>query len=150
MLVYLLAWHFAIFYTVTNYINKGYLVKLDVLATVANNLVWDFMAISTAMLLAILQIYLVDLLIRLPLSSHSKKLMVYGYCAFWLSVFVVSALVVVSAWDFYFTDRIFIIVCSWGIPVKTSSYCLDRLGGVGGSSLLTRLKFMVSPKIVYK
>lgn len=36
--------------------------------TVANNLIWDFMAISLAMLLAIIQIYLVDLLLRLPLS----------------------------------------------------------------------------------
>lgn len=41
---------------------------MDVLMTVANNLIWDFMAISQAMLLAIIQIYLVDLLLRLPLS----------------------------------------------------------------------------------
>lgn len=118
--------------------------------TVANNLVSDFMAISLAMLLAIIQIYLVDLLIRLPLGSSSKKWMVYGYCAFWLCLFVVGALVLISTLEFYFTDRIFIVVCSWAIAVKTSSYCIDKLKGCDNASLLTKLKFMCSPKIVYQ
>lgn len=123
---------------------------MDVLITVANNLVWDFIAISLAMLLALIQIYLVDLLIRLPLSSEYKKWMVYGYCCFWLCFFVMGALILISTLDFYFTDRIFLVVCSWGIAVKTSSYCLDKLKGCDATSLLTRLKFIYSPKIVYQ
>ena len=71
------------------------------------------------------------------------------YCLVWFVVFVGGALFALSRVNFYFTDRILIVVCSWALPVKTASYCLDRLQGAPAHPWLTTLKFIVSPLAIY-
>lgn len=119
------------------------------LLTVANNLAWDGMAVGSALLLALFQMYGTTLILKIPLKESSTKLLMYCYCALWMGVFVVGGLYLISVIDFYFTDRILIVVCSWTVPVKCASYCLDRLTACEKHSMLTKLKFIISPKVVY-
>jgi hypothetical protein len=67
-----------------------------------------------------------------------------------MSLYVSIGLYLISTINFYFTDRILIVVSSWVISVKTFSYCLDRITGNEGQSLLITLKYMVSPTVIYK
>ena len=86
--------------------------------------------------------------------------MVYGYCLLWLGIFVLGGLYLISKIDFYFTDIIFIVVCSWAFPIKTASYCLDRLENQKhqGKSQTSQkketplliFKFIISPLTIYK
>jgi hypothetical protein len=65
VLIYLLACHFPIIYMILNYINKGYLLKWDVLETVVNNLTLDFLVFLTFLGLALLQIYIMELILKI-------------------------------------------------------------------------------------
>lgn len=113
-------------YIVSNYINKGYFLKWDILQTIGNNLVEDTCVISLFIGLAILQMYIGNLLSKLIDNLDTKMKYVYGYCFGWLCFFVLIGLYVINAKHFYFTDRIFIVVVSWALPVKTASYCIDN------------------------
>lgn len=152
-------------YIVSNYINKGYILKWDILLTITNNLIEDSSIISLFISLAVLQMYLNHLLSKLYQCSSHKLQYVYAYCFGWMCFFVSIGLFVINTMDFYFTDRIFIVVVSWALPVKTASYCIDystrnddrmeekrekpveRLSFFGKFLLL--VKFLISPKIIY-
>lgn len=150
VLMYLLGVHFALVYTVTNYINNGYLLQLDVLLIIFNNLLWDFTAIASALLLVLLQLYLADLLLRVALPPQQKRMLMVAYSSVWIGAFVVAGLLMIHSLDFYFTDRILIVVCSWTLPVKSASYCLDRLLSAPQPVLPTKLKFIMSPLVIYQ
>jgi hypothetical protein len=148
-LLFLVAVHFAIIYIVTNYVSKGYLLKWDVLSTVAGNLFETVVAIGAAMLFALLEIYTADAIIH-TLGEKLGKSWVWLYCGLWLVGSVVGGWYLISGVRFYFTDRIFVVVVSWTFPVKTASYCLDRIAGCQVASLSHKLKFMVSPLVIYR
>lgn len=112
-------------YIVSNYINKGYFLKWDILQTIANNLVEDTAIISTFLALSLLQMYLTHLISKIYHNTNNKLQVMYAYCFVWLCLFVLIGLYVINAKHFYFTDRIFIVVVSWALPVKTASYCID-------------------------
>ena len=126
-LMFLIAVHFAVVYMVTNYINKGYILKWDVLQIVGSNLVEDLAAISSMIGFAVVQLYLGDLVIRVLRNMKGREIIAFGYCLLFGCAFVGGGLYLISRVDFYFTDRIFIVVVSWAMPVKTASYCFDRL-----------------------
>ena len=142
-------------YIVTNLINKGYVLKWDILQTITSNLIEDLTVISSFAGLSFMQMYLGMLLLRVM----SPKIM-YFYCLLWLGVFVGVGLYAINTLDLYFTDKIFIVVVSWGLPAKTASFCIDQLPSEGHEAvhatvrglrhLLFLLKFIISPKIVYK
>ncbi len=111
-------------YIVSNYINKGYFLKWDILQTITNNLLGDSSVILLFVVLALLQMYIRNLMNRMHISSRTA--VVYGYCLIWLGLFVIIGLYVINAKHFYFTDRIYIVVVSWALPVKTASYCIDN------------------------
>lgn len=119
--------YFCILYTVSNYFNTGHILKWDILSIIINNLRWDAYAIGAGLLLAFLQMYLSHLLIRVTKTMNNKNAIMYTYCILWLFLFVVAGIYVMNFIEFYFTDRIFIIVVSWSLPVKTGSYCIDQL-----------------------
>jgi hypothetical protein len=149
--------YFSLMYIVSNYINKGYLLQWDVLSTIANNFIEDVAVISSLVALAFLQIYLSTLLLR-QLPAQRQATYVYGYCLAWLGLFVGSGLLAINTINFYFTDRIFIVVVSWALPVKTASYCIDQLSGPlekerkrsGWAFLVFLAKYIVSPKVIYR
>jgi len=58
---------------------------------------------------------------------ETKQTIIWTFCACFAAIFVLGGLWFIYTFDFYFTDRIFIVVISWAFPVKTTSYCLDRL-----------------------
>ena len=150
-------------YIVSNYINKGYFLKWDILQTIANNLVQDAAIICTFVGLSLLQMYLSNLISKIYHNNGSKMQVLYGYCFVWLCLFVLMGLYVINAKHFYFTDRIFIVVVSWALPVKTASYCIDYSNENNKSNedcikvnqlsffgrLLVLVKFIISPKIIF-
>jgi len=142
--------HFAIIYLLTNYLQKGYILNWTVLRTIFNNLILDMQVVLTGVVLVLGQIYLSDLIGRMLKNNKYRYGIIYGYCLVWLAIFVLGGVAIINHYDFYFTDRIFIVVCSWTFPTKSGSYCIDRLHGSKAQSLLTKLKFIVSPMIVYK
>jgi len=87
----------------------------------------DLSVITICLLLAIAQMYICQLMLNIVKHSLNKYRMVYGYCLVWMMVFVVGMGWVLGSFDFYFTDRIFIVVIGWSAPVKTASYCIDYL-----------------------
>ncbi len=114
--------YFSLMYIVTNLINKGYVLKWHILHTITANLIEDLTVISSFALLSFMQMYLTLLLLRVM----SRK-GVYCYCLIWLGVFVAIGLYAINTLDLYFTDRIFIVVVSWALPVKTASFCIDQM-----------------------
>ena len=147
--IFLITVHFAFIYLLTNYLQKGYILNWTVLLAIFNNLIWDGEVILGGVVLVLRQIYISDGIGRLVRNSKNRHVVIYGYCFLWLVGFVVGGLVVMGGVDFYFTDRILIVVCSWAFPVKSASYCMDRLEGARGQPLLTKLKFIISPMVVY-
>jgi len=107
-----------------NYINKGYFLKWDILLTIINNLSWDTLAVSLSLIFSLVEIYMADLLLPLFKDEQKRRLFTYIYSACWLCFFVGGGLVLISIINFYFTDRILIVVLSWAFPVKTASYCI--------------------------
>ena len=149
--MFLIAIHFAVIYMVTNYINKGYILKWDVLHIVGSNLVEDAAAISSMIGFAMVELYLGDLMIKMLRNMKGREVIAFGYCLVFGCVFVGGGLYLISQVDFYFTDRIFIVVVSWAMPVKTASYCLDRLKNPSISqNFMHKIKFLISPMVVYK
>lgn len=119
--------YFCILYTVCNYFNTGHILKWDILIIILNNLKWDAYATSAGLFLALMQMYLSHLLIRMTKNIEKKYMIMYCYCLLWLLIFVVGGLFLMNLIQFYFTDRILITVASWSFPVKTTSYCIDQL-----------------------
>lgn len=132
---------------ILNFINKGYLLKTELLQTITSNLAYDVLAFILLLILALAEIYIFDLVIKLKMRSVS---IVYAYCIFWMVAFVSVGLYFITSIDFEFTDRILIVVCSWIIPVKVFSYCLDRINNSPKASILIALKYILSPAVIYK
>lgn len=66
-----------------------------------------------------------------------------------MAIFVSVGFYLIITINFYFTDRIFIVVCSWILPVKTFSYCIDRSNKSPQSGLILTLKYIISPSVIY-
>ena len=145
VLMFECGFYFTIIYTVTSYLHKGTLLDSRIFYTIANNLLSDLYALLACLLLAFLQLALADLLVPLFKSQAQQRLFVYVYSALWLLLFAGGGLALINTLNFYFTDRIFIVVCSWSLAVKTGSYCLDRLTTRAPQPLLLKLKFLISP-----
>jgi hypothetical protein len=119
--------YFCLLYTVANYLNRGYILQWHTLDIITNNLFHDASAMTTGLILAFIQMHLASPLLTLLRSHPQQTKLLYVYCGVWLLLFVVGGLMVMQTVQFYFTDRIFIVVVSWSLPVKTASYCIDQL-----------------------
>jgi len=96
---------------------------------IGNNLVWDGAATLTFFLLSLLQVKVGKLLLKI-----FNKTTISVYCLIWLIVMVNFGIWVIGSRDFYFTDRIFIVVLSWALSAKTGSYCLDQFSIAQGDT----------------
>jgi hypothetical protein len=70
--------------------------------------------------------YLAGLLVRMTNHIKGQEARVYLFCLVWLGIFVAIGLYAINSLSLYFTDKIFIVVVSWALPVKTASYCIDQ------------------------
>ena len=114
-------------YIASNYMIKAYFLKWDILQTITNNFIEDVAVICLLVFLGLVQIYLGHLLLKIYRKDERKAVATYLYCLAWLALFVSLGLYVINTNNFYFTDRIFIVVVSWALPVKTASFCIDQL-----------------------
>lgn len=119
--------YFSFMYIIINFVNKGYLLKWHILEIVSSNLITDIGLILLLMAVGLLWVYLGYQIVLLEAGAthgHTQNIM-YTVCIFWTFSFVAFAHYVINHHHFYFTDRIFIIVVSWSLAVKNSSFCLD-------------------------
>jgi len=119
--------YFSIMYIIINYVNKGYFLKWHILEIISNNLLMDIYLIIVFIFFGILWIYIAYLVVKLKGESQKINKIIYAYCIFWTIIFVVFAFFFINNNHFYFTDRIFIVVISWALSVKNSSFCLDLI-----------------------
>ena len=122
VLIFISAVVFCIGYTLLNLINRGKPFQPHVLALIVSNLVWDGAAMLLLLVLAALQIRM-----AIFIGGKLSTTLMGIYCGAWLCGLVGLGLWLVNSIDFYFTDRIFIVVVSWSLSVKTASFCLHQL-----------------------
>ena len=122
MLIFLYAIYFCINYCLINYLNRGLPIQPQILTVIVKNLIWDAVAVLVLLAMATVQVRVGRLL--------GKKLgfaLMGLYCGVWLVLLVGTGLYLISSIDFYFTDRILIVVMSWALSAKTASFCLHHL-----------------------
>ena len=105
---------FLIIYTLLQYIEGNDLFGYAVITMVKTNIVWDIISAFVFIAMAMLFSSLCDLTRNLATKSIVVSIL-----------FVGIGLAVVHSFPMYFTDRIFIVVLSWSLCVKTISFFKD-------------------------
>ena len=119
--------YFSLMYIISNFLNKGYLLKWDVLSFIADNFIHDVYVIFSLIAIGLLQMYLAQRIIKTLINLKNRQHIMNIYAFVWFCGFIGAGIIALSRGNFYFTDRIFIVVVSWALPVKTASFCIDQI-----------------------
>ena len=109
--------HFIVIYPALNFLQGRDIVDMRIIKLVETNIIWDFVSAALFIFLSLVMIQISTLKIvkgLIPLITIA------------IGLFSGSGIFIISAYDLYFTDRIFIIVLNWALGVKTISYLIDQ------------------------
>jgi hypothetical protein len=126
-LFYLFTAYFSFVYPTINYFETGSFFEKAILKIFQTNVMWDVISIVVLLFISICLMSLsrVTKAICKKLTKTQTSLVFLPLVGILWAIYVGIGFYITRHYPMYFTDKIFIVVASWGFFIKTLSYIFD-------------------------